>query len=405
MDVPLRPSAGGRLRRLALLATLAVTLSCGGDSAEPERNRSAGVPSTEDTSGSGSERDVTASDATDAPALDGAAESDGTGVPTDAGGPDGAGDTAPDTATEDTESALLPGERPCAQAVLDASVSRVPVDILIFIDTSGSMGQETQTVVDSIQQFTEFIASSQLDYRVILVGATTICFPPPLSSSVGCPDRNGPRYFHVRLGVASTDGLVRTIEGLDRAESFARPDAQLHVIAVTDDESQISAETFLDDIGVRRTDVVVHGIVATDDNGSVCCGPRGCGARVGNVYARLADTTGGVLASICEADWLPTFQAIAESVATRATRPCEYALPDPGPDAELDPERANVFYAEPGGDRTLLPAVGSSLECAGRLAWHYDRADAPSRILLCPSACELQSATVSIELGCDTVKR
>ena len=382
---------------LVLLLVWSGSASCGAPSDDASTTRSAGVPGPTDVA-----RDVSASDtgaAVDAHASgDDPAPADGTDTLVSP-------DVTATDAAEDTESALLPGERPCAEAVLDANVSRVPVDILIFIDTSGSMVEETQTVVDSVAQFTEFIASSQLDYRVILVGSSAVCFPPPLSSSVGCPDRNGARYYHVRVGVGSRDGLMRTIEGLERASAFTRPDAQLHVIAVTDDDSEVGAEQFLAEVAALRSDVVVHGIVATEDNGAVCCGPRGCGARLGYVYAQLAERTGGVLASICEADWLPTFQSIAESVATRAARPCEYALPDPGPDAALDPERANVFYAEPGGERRLLPAVASSLACEGRLAWHYDTPDRPSRILLCPSACELQSATVSIELGCDTVKR
>lgn len=320
-------------------------------------------------------------------------------------------DAGPDTSDADAEadgsgdSALLPGERPCAEDVLGASVTRTPVDIVIFIDTSGSMQEETRTVESSIVQFTNFIAASQLDYRVVLVAAQDVCFPPPLSTAFGCPDRNGPRYAHARISVGSIDGLERTLQGLELVGDFIRPEAQLHIVAVTDDESAMSAATFLDEARTTYGEVVVHGIVATETDGRICCGPRGCGARVGQVYAELASETGGVLASICEADWLETFETIAATVATSASRPCTYEIPEPpGNDAVYDPERANVFYAEPGGDRVLLPRVDDALQCAGRLAWHYDLPEAPTEIQLCPVACELQSAAVAIELGCDTVK-
>jgi hypothetical protein len=329
----------------------------------------------------------------------------------DVGAADGSGDASDDTETIDAESpdtdagGLLPGERPCAETVLTTETVRRPADIVMFIDTSGSMGQETRTVEANIARFAEFVEASRIDYRVMLIADATVCFPQPLSSENACPDRNGPRYQHTRQRVDSVNGLSVTLNVLRDATPFLREDALLHVIAVTDDDSNLAADDFLTSIRAAGVDPIVHGIIGTaDESGQGCCGLTGCTARIGEEYISLAASTGGVLASICEPDWSEVFDEIALRVATRSAERCMFSIPPLPDNVELEPTRANVFYINNFGDQVVLPNLETADGCDGRVGWYYDDPLAPRQLLLCPAACDLRGGEVQIELGCDTIK-
>jgi hypothetical protein len=121
-------------------------------------------------------------------------------------------DTDPPDTTGDADTpdaADLPPDEPeaCATARAEATQATLPVDILFFIDTSGSMNQETDLVEEKINEFVRFITRSNIDYHVVMVGSDReVCVPPPLSAG-GCPDTDTDRYLHVRRSVGSTNGL------------------------------------------------------------------------------------------------------------------------------------------------------------------------------------------------------
>lgn len=82
---------------------------------------------------------------------------------------------------------------------------------------------------------------------------------------------------------------------------------------------------------------------------------------------------------------------------------CDFSVPPPPPGETLDTNAVNVVLLNPDGSQRVL---GYSKDCADGAGWRYDNVGAPSRILLCQSACDnAKQATegkVSIAFGCKT---
>jgi hypothetical protein len=93
----------------------------------------------------------------------------------------------------------------------------------------------------------------------------------------------------------------------------------------------------------------------------------------------------------------------AEAPAESASIPCEVPVPEPAADVGRNVNRVNVSLGS-GGSSQLLPRVLGSAGCEDTNSWYYDDNDSPTRIVLCPSTCELaqESTTLDIALGCPT---
>lgn len=176
----------------------------------------------------------------------------------------------------------------CADENLEPTFEQQPADIIFIIDNSGSMSDEIDEIQANINNsFAAIIASSSIDYRVIMLTAhggshyinqpaATVCITQPLSSltttdnnSDGVPDAcdgapgdvPGQFYhFDVNLGgsgstgVQSTDGLCILLETLYGSDGggfadewglhpegwikFLREDAVKVFVMVTDDRTQ-----------------------------------------------------------------------------------------------------------------------------------------------------------------------
>ena len=195
----------------------------------------------------------------------------------------------------------------CVALAEEAVETTLPVDIIWFVDTSGSMDEETATVQANLNLFAADIAASSLDYHVILVADRgEICIPPPLGGP-GCSD--GPRFRHIDEEVGSNDGLARLLETYPQYQSFLRMDAAKSFVAVTDDDSAMPSWLF--DAGITmypefQNGYTFHGIVAFGPLDDIGCST---GAAIGYEYLSLAGTTGGVLSEICASNWGPIFSA------------------------------------------------------------------------------------------------
>lgn len=131
-----------------------------------------------------------------------------------------------------------------------------PVDIIIAIDQSASMGDEIAGVVANVNtRLAQVLAANNVDYRVILIGGD-FCIAPPLGAAAtapGCYASNPPRYFHSNAPVNSSDALtlllwtydgfykqantcMRLAQPAVRWSDQLRFDAQKVFIVVTDDD-------------------------------------------------------------------------------------------------------------------------------------------------------------------------
>ncbi|MEZ4452770.1 MAG: hypothetical protein R3B09_25135 [Nannocystaceae bacterium] len=111
----------------------------------------------------------------------------------------------------------------CGEQAYDAMLEILPVDIIIAIDNSGSMGQEIVGVQNNINQnFAQIIENSGIDYRVIMVTRhgkanpdESVCIEAPLSGIPmgGCanpptqPVFNPGKFYHYSIEVASNNAL------------------------------------------------------------------------------------------------------------------------------------------------------------------------------------------------------
>ncbi|HWZ93465.1 MAG TPA: vWA domain-containing protein, partial [Polyangiaceae bacterium] len=85
--------------------------------------------------------------------------------------------------------------------------------------------------------------------------------------------------------------------------------------------------------------------------------------------------------------------------------PCDYAIPMPEA-GTVDPAKVNVQFTPPGQASTVFPKVDNVAACdATQPTWYYDDPSAPTRVVMCPAACNAlhqNSAKIDILFGCTT---
>ncbi|MDB4928977.1 MAG: hypothetical protein JWM10_1461 [Myxococcaceae bacterium] len=241
-----------------------------------------------------------------------------------------------------------------AQDLMGMTATRAPVDILLFVDTSGSMDQETVWVNENMNRFATIMGASGLDYRVIMVarrgtGRLQVCIPAPLGGA-GCAD--GPRLRHLNVSVDSVNGLRQWVVTQPTWQGFTRTDSLKFFVAITDDESSLGADAFHASVisWPGFASYVFHSIVGYESRTD--CPTL---ARRGGVYLTLTSRTRGMAARVCSTDWTTIFTSFARDITTRANA---WTV-----DADARPDTLQVWIVAPDGTRTQLTT-----------GWSYDGA-------------------------------
>ncbi len=310
----------------------------------------------------------------------------------------------------------------CNEIVDTADIGVRPQDIIFAVDTSGSMIQEAGFVQAQMNSFSIQIDAANVDARIILLAeypffvGPGVCIDPPLGSG-GCPnsDSNPPKFLHVPdSGIASTDALMRIVEHYPDYSPFLRETAITHVVIVSDDNSAMSAADFTQQfvsLDPHLIDFKLHGIVSSEDPDAACGTGSACcqlAASQGTVYQELITQTGGVEGNLCDQEFQPVFQAVAQQVIGGATLSCTYQIP-PAPAGEtFDKDEVNVEFDNGAGGTLSIGRVDGVDDCAAVSdGWYYDDPNDPNLILVCPQTCDtiqgFDSASVSIKFGCETV--
>jgi hypothetical protein len=326
--------------------------------------------------------------------------------------PDGTCQTATDCPTD--LPVCLQGQcvAACATGQVNASFVSRPSDIIWVVDQSGSMDQETAYVQTQINTFATTINASMIDYRVTMIAAPTgsnaICVPAPLG---GAQCGNNTLFRLVNERVGSNDGPELFISEYSRFSDFLRLEATKHIVFVTDDNSDLSANQFKNQLAALApanmfASYKVHGIYAYGMGNNGCSGNFGAGAADGTVYTQLIADTMGARGVICNDDWTQVFADISAAVVSGSQVACEIEIPAPSGSEMIDPTRVNVTYQAGGmGAADILTQVQSAADCASG-DWYYDDNTTPTKIVLCPSTCSsIQAddmANVKIQLGCST---
>lgn len=343
-----------------------------------------------------------------------------------AGGPgDGQPDSgAPEPAPPDPQQPN-PGEPTgpaCLPVKYESALERVPVDIVIVVDGSGSMAGEAQRVQANLNAFSQAAASSGTDLRIVMIAsAGFVVVPPPLANQTD-------RYRFIHAPVESWDAMVYMMSKFSAYKAFLRPNAKTHFVVVSDDTSGFRPECFRDVMeSYLGHPFQYHAIVSESvsgvqppplDNAPMChcdaatinwaelydpidgslvpppCGWTGpvyfgvdaChGAQVpGTRHIQLAQATNGIVDSICTSDWSATFGKLLSSV-NQSALPCEFDVPSAPAGYAADPNDVKLFFAPQAGARSAL--VRTTAAACGAGDWYLDTTANPVKIKLCPSMC------------------
>lgn len=292
----------------------------------------------------------------------------------------------------------------CASIKQTAEVTRGPVDIVWIIDGSASMLDEIAAVQTNITNFAGMIGAAGIDHHVVMMATTDVAAGTPLGADPA-------HYQYVFSGVDSHNALQLLLDQYAEYEAFLRPEAALHFVLVSDDESFLPGQDFKTMMEARAgKSFIFHAIASEDVMGLPCVGACGlplvCGGFApGLQYYWLADATGGQKISICIADWSMVFGPLQEAVIASAPLPCNYPIPAPPDGTSFDEDKVNLEFLGTGATAaSVFPRAADEAGCGGELAWFYPP-EGPTELRLCPAACTAVTAggTIDIALGCDTV--
>jgi hypothetical protein len=202
------------------------------------------------------------------------------------------------------------------------------VDVLFVIDNSSSMGPEQAQVTQAFPVFLEYFLDSGLDYH-LGVTATDVDRPEysgKLAQAMGelwIHDETAEPYkaFKQMTNLGTISGSVESgraaaysaleLRKNDYNSGFRRDDADLHIVAISDDEDQsgnnpISLTEFIDwlqDSAGAEGRVTFNSIVNDPGPCSGDCAP-------GLQYMEVTQTVGGILWDITEPDWAPVLEQL-----------------------------------------------------------------------------------------------
>jgi len=324
----------------------------------------------------------------------------------------------------------------CAAVSSEAKAQLQPADIVIAVDTSGSMDQESAQVQDNLNAFASIITGSGVDVHVVLIADNTVCIPQPLGSGqCGGADEKLPNYRHVVQTVGSNNALQLIHETYDQWKDTLRPGATKTLAVVTDDDSSMSAAEFTslllakdpptfqgfkfdaiaslidpDSITFTCLSCALNGMFTCNACQEKCCDKMlGCTplpADEGKVYKQLVAQTGGILGDLCIQDFGPVFQDMATGIVSSAKLSCDYDIPPPPEGEVLDAGMVNVNYTPSGQPVTPILNVASAADCGALGGWYYDNTNAPTRIIMCANTCAILQADtngkVDVLFGCET---
>lgn len=312
------------------------------------------------------------------------------------------------------------GQVACAKS--QAAAKKVPIDVIIGVDQSGSMNDDIANVKANINKLSGFLEKTKLDYRVVMVakvgtGTYDVCVPAPLGGA-SCASKP-PTFRTSNQVIGSYDVLQKFLSTYDATSGdkkwsdVLRKEALKVFIPITDDNSKsIKGAEFDKQLLAKpggqfgtaaKRNYVVYPIIGAPafPTETPKCGSNA--VNTGVEHLAVAKLTGGKWFPICLKDFGPVFEEIAKTAASKVA--CELGVPPPPSGSTLDPDKVNVVYTPGAGGASETILQDTSKPCdAGANGWQYS-AD-KTKILLCGATCaKIQAdtaAAVDVEFGCET---
>jgi len=345
-------------------------------------------------------------------------------------GPGGSGGD-PVFTTSSGAGAGLPDADTCASVSSEAQAGKQPADIIIAVDTSGSMNEEIGEVQQNLNKFAQIITASGVDVHVVMIADATMCIPAPLGSGAcNGADEKLPGYRHVVQTVASSDAFQQILNTYPQWKDSLRPNALKTFAVVSDDDSAMGASAFASQLVALDPSLTgfKFDAIVSSQSGDLCplqCGFFACpncanpccnkvspvceplAADEGKVYKDLVSQTGGVLGDLCLQNFDPVFNDMATAVVAEAKISCDYPIPPPPDGESIDPTKVNVLHTSSGGTQTTIYNVPTGESgCGNTGGWYFDDPAAPTKITVCANTCAaLQGdpgGKVEVLFGCET---
>ena len=195
-------------------------------------------------------------------------------------------------------------------------------DVLWVVDNSCSMGDEQGKLGDDFAYFYSIINNAGVDYKIATVttdDATFICngcnhgYIDPLT-----PDGAAKFADNCAVGTNGSgterglkfgwDALQNAVNQVPPNDHYLRDDAGLRVVFVSDERDQstggyLTYLTQYQGLKLNPDHVVASAICGTNGVAAQSCSGQGGSADPGDGYVEMVTNTGGILASICDADW------------------------------------------------------------------------------------------------------
>ncbi len=199
-------------------------------------------------------------------------------------------------------------------------------DVLWVVDNSCSMEEEQGKLGDDFSYFYSIINGAGVDYHLATVTTDNAGFTG--GYSVIYPTTpNGAQIFAQNCAVGTNgswtemglkygyDALVWARNNQAPNQNFWRDDAGLRVVYVSDEEDQSGSwSSYLSSYQAMKANpdhVILSAICGTDGYSAQSCSGQGGVAYPGTGYVDVANSTGGVLASICDNDWSTALSNLA----------------------------------------------------------------------------------------------
>lgn len=320
----------------------------------------------------------------------------------------------PDTDSGPAETSTTSIPPVCSPLIGSVSVTETvglggKIDIVVWIDTSGSMSQEAKWTNENMNKFTQYLENKKIDYRLVLYGTGLgLCIGPPLGDGA-CNSAQPQKFLTLKFGVASTNGLtlMQTQANFDKFKLFLRPDATHNMLGITDDNSSTPAATFkanyeklLSNAGLNPK-FIYHAICAyINEQNPNQAGICNTGASYSSQHIALAQSTGGTLFQVCKTDWTAIFDGLSKAIAATAKPVCTYNLPVAA-NKKYNPVNVKVSHLENGVVVPLKKIPGSNGCSSAPDGWFYDNAVDPKTVTLCEDTCKkLVGGAIVFNFGC-----
>ena len=194
------------------------------------------------------------------------------------------------------------------------------VDVLFVVDNSASMAEEQTALAEHFAEFVAYADGLAIDYQI---GVTTTDVPNDAGTLQGTtpliePGLTQAFLTNVQVGTSGSDsekGLEASLLALegttpDTFGPYRRPDANLAVIYVSDDDDHSSEA-----VGSILSALNQHmsGMTGTLAAHALVAMPPGCSEETENYGLRYMETaiaTGGTSTSICDTDFEAAFSDI-----------------------------------------------------------------------------------------------